>query len=368
MADEMEREKARQRMVDTMARKARAGHVTGGQCFGYDNVPVVEASGVRSHVEQRINDGEAAIVRRIFELAAAGQGLNPIAKMLNAERASAPRSQQDRPRAWVQSSVHSVLHRRRYVGEIVWHQTRKRDRWGQRHQTDRDQSEWITVPAPHLRIISDELWAAAHRQIEARRLCTNIKAREKDSKYLLPGLARCAWCNGGLHVRKRTRNNGHHLYSYACTSHFNRGESVCGNVVQFSMAEIGTAVIRRIANILTPTLVDEVLARVRELLAPDHQAHLRDRVAAQLEEAEQQAANLAEAIALGGDVPALVARLQTADQTRQELAQQLRALGDGPIGSPPRRLARCGPPGEASAVRLARVADPTSFRGEASTP
>lgn len=68
-----------------------------------------------------------------------------------------------------------------------------------------------------------------------------------------------------------------------------------------------------------------------ELLAPDHQATLRDRVAAQLEEAEQQAANLAEAIALGGDVPALVARLQTADQTRQALAQQLRALGDGPI-------------------------------------
>src|SRR5918995_1789815 len=38
MADEMEREKARQRMVDTMVRKARSGHVTGGKCFGYDNV------------------------------------------------------------------------------------------------------------------------------------------------------------------------------------------------------------------------------------------------------------------------------------------------------------------------------------------
>lgn len=68
MADEMEREKARQRIVDTMSRKARAGHVTGGQCFGYDNVRI------DGHVEYRINDEQAAIVRRIFELAASGCG------------------------------------------------------------------------------------------------------------------------------------------------------------------------------------------------------------------------------------------------------------------------------------------------------
>src|SRR5262250_3407324 len=37
-ADELEREKARQRTYDAMLRKARAGHVTGGRVFGYDNV------------------------------------------------------------------------------------------------------------------------------------------------------------------------------------------------------------------------------------------------------------------------------------------------------------------------------------------
>ena len=38
MADEMEREKARQRTTDAMLRKARAGHVFGGRTFGFDNV------------------------------------------------------------------------------------------------------------------------------------------------------------------------------------------------------------------------------------------------------------------------------------------------------------------------------------------
>ena len=35
---ESEREKARERTYDAMVRKARAGHVTGGACFGYRNV------------------------------------------------------------------------------------------------------------------------------------------------------------------------------------------------------------------------------------------------------------------------------------------------------------------------------------------
>ena len=33
-ADELERDKARQRTYDALERKARAGHVTGGACFG----------------------------------------------------------------------------------------------------------------------------------------------------------------------------------------------------------------------------------------------------------------------------------------------------------------------------------------------
>src|SRR6478672_9380505 len=67
-ADELEREKARQRTYDAMLRKAKAGHVTGGRVFGYDNVEILGADGQRSHVERRINDAEANVVRRIFEL------------------------------------------------------------------------------------------------------------------------------------------------------------------------------------------------------------------------------------------------------------------------------------------------------------
>ena len=166
-----EREKARQRARDKAAHLARAGHVTGGACFGYTNVRV------NSHVEQRINEREGAVVHRIFELAAEGVAQPRIAKLLNAEGALTPRAQRGRPCAWAQSSVHAVLHRSRYKGDLVWNRTSKCDRWGQHRQTDRDPREWITVHVPDLQIVSDALWQAAHARIASVRSVTNIRAK-----------------------------------------------------------------------------------------------------------------------------------------------------------------------------------------------
>ena len=92
-ADELEREKGRQRTYDAMVRKAKAGHVTGGRVFGYDNVEILgppddHGRQRRSHVERRINNGEATVVREIFTRCAHGWGMRRIAKHLNEQRAA----------------------------------------------------------------------------------------------------------------------------------------------------------------------------------------------------------------------------------------------------------------------------------------
>src|SRR4051812_5867065 len=97
-ADEIEREKARQRTYDAMRRKAESGHVTGGRVFGYDNVEVRGADGKRSHVERRINEAEASVVREIFQYCADGCGYVRIARTLNDAHASTPAAQQGRPK------------------------------------------------------------------------------------------------------------------------------------------------------------------------------------------------------------------------------------------------------------------------------
>src|SRR5262245_3134500 len=154
-ADELERDKARQRTYDAMIRKARAGHVTGGRLFGYDNVRL------ESHVERRINEAEAGVIRRIFELSIQGYGVKDITKQLNVEGAPSPRAQQGRSQSWSPSSVRGVLYRDVYRGRVTWNKTRKRNQWGIHKQASRPASDWLERVAPDLQIVSDDAWQAA---------------------------------------------------------------------------------------------------------------------------------------------------------------------------------------------------------------
>jgi DNA invertase Pin-like site-specific DNA recombinase len=143
-ADELEREKARQRTYDAMRRKAESSHVTGGRVFGYRNVEMRGADGRRSHVERRIVPVEAAVVERIFTMCAEGTGYTTIAKRLNDEGALSPQAQRGRSKTWAPSSVREALFRELYRGRIVWNRTRKRDRRGQKRAEARPADEWLT--------------------------------------------------------------------------------------------------------------------------------------------------------------------------------------------------------------------------------
>jgi site-specific DNA recombinase len=234
-ADELEREKARQRTYDAMLRKARAGHVTGGRVFGYENVDVLAADGRRSHVERQINDAEAVVVRRIFQLCADGLGKARIARLLNEDGAPAPRPAKHRPQGWAASSVHEALYRPLYRGLIVWNRTRKRDPWGQHHARPRPPAEHLTVDAPQLRIVAEDLWTAAHARLaESRELYLRSTKGQLwgrplnaiEAKYLLSGLAECGCCGGTLEVRSRAHAR-RRAYFYMCSTHRRRGAAIC---------------------------------------------------------------------------------------------------------------------------------------------
>ena len=342
-ADEMEREKARQRTTDAMARKARAGHVTGGRVFGYDNVDVMgepDAQGRRRrrHVERGINEAEADVVRRIFELSGSGLGMTRIAKLLNAEGTPAPRPQQGRPSGWVASSIRQILYRPLYRGKIVWNKTKKRNAWGQTHVSKRPDSEWITVPAPHLRIVSDEAWTRAQARLaEARTHYLRSTSgrlwgrppRETDSKYLLPGFARCGVCGGGMFVYSR-RQGRRRVFFYACTAHHKRGPSVCANALKVPMATANSAILTAIeSDVLRPEVVEAALERAVEALLPNAEVLDREWTEAttELSAVEGQIQRLTAAISATGHSPALLETLQAKETRRAGLEQTLAALG-----------------------------------------
>ncbi len=314
-ADELEREKARQRTYDALARKAKAGHVTGGRVFGYDNVPVCLPDGRRSHVERRINESEALVVRRIFQLCADGFGKATIAKRLNAEGAACPRAQRGRPNGWAPSSVFAVLARPLYRGEIVWNRSRKRDQWGVTRHQPRPQDEWLHVAAPELRIVSAELCQAVDaRQKSSRTTYLQTTSGKvwgrprgnRESKYLLPGLARCGLCGAGLKVVSRAhgsvgRRRKEREYFYVCQGYQMRGPRICKNGLQVRMADVDAEVIAGVDESLQPRVIERVVARVLEWA----DGYSDDGLEIEAERLSAEITRLTDAIAGGGDLPSL---------------------------------------------------------------
>jgi site-specific DNA recombinase len=129
-ASEMESAKARQRVTDAMSRKAARGQVCGGDCYGYRNVEMKNTDGRRSHVDRQIEQSEAEVVRRIFEMCAAGYGVRRIAKNGSTPSACPHRPRQGRPRGWTPSTIRTVLFRDLYRGINIWNKRRQTDTWG----------------------------------------------------------------------------------------------------------------------------------------------------------------------------------------------------------------------------------------------
>ena len=335
-ADELEREKARQRTYDALERKARAGHVTGGVCFGYRNVEVVGPDGRRSHVTQEVDVAEAAIVRQVFELCGSGLGQKAIAKQLNAEGARAPRAQQGRPRAWAPSSVRAVLFRERYRGIILWNRTRKRDRWGQRKRTTRAEADWVRVEAPALEIIDDERWDAAHRRLGAARqlYLKGTKGRRfgrppvgSPSKYLLTNLAQCGVCGSSMKVRTRSHRHFRAKF-YGCSGYHDRGRTVCPNGADVPMEDADLMVLEAVLDdVLTPDLVDEAVTEALRLLQPDDDGEAQlSQLAKEVTRVEGERSRLANAIATGGDLEGLLVAMKDRERRLATLSQQRQAV------------------------------------------
>jgi site-specific DNA recombinase len=336
-ADELEREKARQRTYDAMLRKARAGHVTGGRVFGYDNVEILDADGRRHHVERRINEAEAVVVRRIFDLCAAGQGLRTIAHTLNNDRVPTPSAQQGRPCAWIGTTIRELLYRHLYRGVVVWNKTRKRNAWGLEKRSVRAAADWITIDAPQLRIVTDAQWIAAHGRLEQTRQTylrgTNghLWGRPVDgheSKYLLTGMSRCGLCGGTMIVRSRSHGR-RRAYFYACSSFHHRGKVVCPNSLEMRLEVAEEAILSALEReLLDPEILEEAAARAAARVATPAESidTRRHTLETALAHTKAALARLTQAVAEGGSVSTLIQAIRDQERRHERLRAELSEL------------------------------------------
>ncbi len=342
-ASEMERERAQQRTHDALLRLARGGFVTGGKVYGYDNVrastPGPTGGTHRAPARRVINPAQATVVHRIFKWCAEGWGITRIAKQLNAEGISPPRGGEH---GWAPTAIREILYNELYRGRVLWNRTKKAHRRGTKTQETRPPSDVVDVELPECRIVSDELWEAAHAALDRRAsvFVPQVRAMSEaepipqltpPSPYLLSGLARCVWCGGPIIAMSRHhgRRRG---YFYGCAHNWKRGPAICANNLHLPQAVLDEAVPDAMLQALDDELVEaavaQAFARLTETAAQT--ADRRPMLEGEIVEARRREQRLAEAISHGtsGDVApeALLSALRAEETRRKSLEEQLATL------------------------------------------
>ncbi len=259
-ASEMEREYATKRTYDAMLSKAKAGHVTGGKVYGYDNQEVKSPDGHRLHVLRVVNQTDAAMVRQIYDMYAGGLGIGRIAKRLNAEGVPAARQS---PRGWAPSAVREILHRPLYKGEIVYGQLQKIVHGGTKRRRQREEKDIIRIDAPELRSITPQLWASVEARLARAKERSRPAFRDAESKYLLTGMARCAHCGGPMQIVGQDYHRRKGRF-YGCSYYKNRGSSICKNSFLVEQEVLDKIVLKSLEEALTEEMIKVAVEKALE--------------------------------------------------------------------------------------------------------
>ncbi len=318
-----------------MRGRAERGLATGNVPYGFRTAPLgsgrFDAHGAEIPAGFRIvvHEAEAAIVRRIFELAASGDGLRRIARRLNDEGIPSPRG-----RGWAPSALLALLNNRMYLGERVWNRSEwiKDHETGRRRRYERPESEWLCQHSPELTIVDERAFSAASRERAARRAEIERGAggrivaslgRNGRRPYLLSGLLECGACGGGFYRNRGTATLG-------CAFAFDRGPTVCTSRLRVAQSEIESRIVAAIdAQILTPRalryVIERALGIVRARLASEPPEQLRARLA----EIELEMSNLARFAAKTGRVDEATTLYAELDRERHEIESRLGEQNSG---------------------------------------
>ncbi len=198
-----------------LAANVRKGKAATGAPYGYRNTA---ERGVF-----KIDEETSDVVRRIFTMSAEGLCPRQVAAVLNKEGVPSPRGGQ-----WNASTIgghkgHGVgiLRNSLYIGMRIWNRTEKvRDpETGKRLIRTRPTEEYVTVEAPELQFIDQELWDKVQ---SCRRVRKSNRPYPKRRGYLLSGLMFCGQCGGTY-----TAMTAGKYAKFGCSSRREKG--VCGN-------------------------------------------------------------------------------------------------------------------------------------------
>ena len=304
------------------------GKSAGGLCYGYRVVKALNAGTVTTG-EREVVPEEARLVERIFRDFIAGISPKQIAKNLNRERIAGPFGG-----AWSPSTIYGnskrgtgILNNELYVGRLVWNRLRyvKNPDSGKRVSRLNPESEWMSRSVPQLRIVPDEIWAAAKaRQQHTRHAVktAGVIGVAKRPQYLFSGLTKCGICGAGFIMSGKNR--------LGCFGARDQGR--CDNHLTIRRDEVEARVLRALQDkLLRQDLFEEFcdeFTREMNRLRMEHRATL-SAAEREIERIELRRKKLVESIMDG--VPASEVRDElNANATRREELRAKLAAADEP--------------------------------------
>lgn len=195
--------------IDNLAHKVRrglagvvrSGRHAGGRAYGYQPIPGKPG-------ELEIVREEAEVIRRIFAEYVAGSTPREIAYGLNRDRIPSPRGGR-----WAASTIngnkargHGFLQNELYAGRLVWNRVKNiRDpNSGRRIQRPNPKAALTEQEAPHLAIVTRELFDAAQRRKAER--SHGSPHHHRRPRHILSGLLKCGACGAGMSVFGRDKS------------------------------------------------------------------------------------------------------------------------------------------------------------------
>lgn len=225
--------------------RAIAGFATGGSLYGYRTYEEPDPAD-RDHPRKiwTIDEAEAAVVRRIYDMFERGIGYRAIADKLNREGIEPPRNNGRGNKfggGWGHSTIRAILTNEKYIGVWRWNATKWIRVPGRkaRRQLDRPESEHVVREYPDLAIIGRPVWDRIQATLDRRKHSGVREGVRSDQRvYLLSGLMRCGVCGGPMSVSSRAVKKNVEYTQFGCTAYASRGESICSNNMTVSQKRI----------------------------------------------------------------------------------------------------------------------------------
>jgi hypothetical protein len=178
---------------------------------------------------------------------------------------------------WGPATVREMLRHPIYRGEIVWNAHQKIVRGGTKKRQQRAEKDWIRIPAPDLQIVPDALWAAVQARIVRVTNQSLPIRRDRESRNLLTGLCRCAYCHGPMTVLGPGAHRRKQRY-YACSYNKKRESKICANSIIAEQGTVEKRLLGALADLLPPHIVDQAIALTLDRLRANQRAHLDRRI------------------------------------------------------------------------------------------